>query len=169
MCMIRLSWNEERLKAGQHVLRVNQIVTIFLIKSSIHILDHYSYPVETSLIHIESRKSPTAMLFDDDTGRISIRHLRILKEYHLNVRAESKIMPHDLVRLVVLVIGGGAAATYSNFTNRSEKVYRIVVMYLRGHNRQVSFESIPIGWEGLCIASLGPLLSSSCLEINIVI
>ncbi|GKC43130.1 hypothetical protein Tco_1060852 [Tanacetum coccineum] len=32
------------------------------------------YPVDTSLIHIESRKSPTAVLFDDDTGRISIRH-----------------------------------------------------------------------------------------------
>ncbi|GJU27638.1 hypothetical protein Tco_1166259 [Tanacetum coccineum] len=34
----------------------------------------YRYPVDTSLIHIESRKSPTAVLFDDDTGRISIRH-----------------------------------------------------------------------------------------------
>ncbi|GKD36423.1 hypothetical protein Tco_1251932, partial [Tanacetum coccineum] len=32
------------------------------------------YPVVTSLIHIESRKSPTAVLFDDDTGWISIRH-----------------------------------------------------------------------------------------------
>ncbi|GKC38333.1 hypothetical protein Tco_1050717 [Tanacetum coccineum] len=30
--------------------------------------------VDTSLIHIESRKSPTAVLFDEDTGRISIRH-----------------------------------------------------------------------------------------------
>ncbi|GJU14110.1 hypothetical protein Tco_1136506 [Tanacetum coccineum] len=30
--------------------------------------------VDTSLIHVESRKSPTAVLFDDDTGRISIRH-----------------------------------------------------------------------------------------------
>ncbi|GJV15310.1 hypothetical protein Tco_1360633 [Tanacetum coccineum] len=30
--------------------------------------------VDTSLIHIESRKSPTTVLFDDDTGRISIRH-----------------------------------------------------------------------------------------------
>ncbi|GJX28798.1 hypothetical protein Tco_0236877 [Tanacetum coccineum] len=30
--------------------------------------------VVTSLIHMESRKSPTAVLFDDDTGRISIRH-----------------------------------------------------------------------------------------------
>ncbi|GKE77114.1 RNA-directed DNA polymerase, eukaryota, partial [Tanacetum coccineum] len=30
--------------------------------------------VVTSLIHIESRKSPTAVLFDDDTRRISIRH-----------------------------------------------------------------------------------------------
>ncbi|GKA72046.1 hypothetical protein Tco_0778262 [Tanacetum coccineum] len=35
--------------------------------------------VVTSLIHIESRKSPTAVLFDDDTGRISIRHF-ITKE-----------------------------------------------------------------------------------------
>ncbi|GJZ87344.1 hypothetical protein Tco_0658954, partial [Tanacetum coccineum] len=32
------------------------------------------YPVDTSLIHIESRKPPTAVLFDVDTGRISIRH-----------------------------------------------------------------------------------------------
>ncbi|GJU43138.1 hypothetical protein Tco_1200404 [Tanacetum coccineum] len=30
--------------------------------------------VGTSLIHIENCKSPTAVLFDDDTGRISIRH-----------------------------------------------------------------------------------------------
>nr|GEW52755.1 hypothetical protein [Tanacetum cinerariifolium] len=30
--------------------------------------------VDTSLIHIESRKSPTAELFDVDSGRISIRH-----------------------------------------------------------------------------------------------
>nr|GEU67265.1 putative reverse transcriptase domain-containing protein [Tanacetum cinerariifolium] len=31
--------------------------------------------VDTSLIHIESRKPPTAELFDFDSGRISIRHL----------------------------------------------------------------------------------------------
>ncbi|GJU52350.1 ribonuclease H-like domain-containing protein [Tanacetum coccineum] len=36
--------------------------------------------VDTSLIHIESRKSPTAVLFDDDTGRISIRHCIDLDE-----------------------------------------------------------------------------------------
>ncbi|GJT38293.1 retrovirus-related pol polyprotein from transposon TNT 1-94 [Tanacetum coccineum] len=30
--------------------------------------------IDTSLIHVEYRKSPTAVLFDDDTGRISIRH-----------------------------------------------------------------------------------------------
>ncbi|GJZ77805.1 hypothetical protein Tco_0642477 [Tanacetum coccineum] len=36
--------------------------------------------VDTSLIHIESRKSPTAVLFDDDTGRISIRHYTFLSE-----------------------------------------------------------------------------------------
>nr|GFA56568.1 hypothetical protein [Tanacetum cinerariifolium] len=33
------------------------------------------YPVDTSLIHIDSRKSPTAELFDVDSGRISIHHL----------------------------------------------------------------------------------------------
>ncbi|GJR87026.1 hypothetical protein Tco_0211037 [Tanacetum coccineum] len=48
--------------------------TIFLIKSSIHLLDQNRYPVSTRSIHIESCKSPTAVLFDDDTRRISIRH-----------------------------------------------------------------------------------------------
>ncbi|GJS10830.1 putative reverse transcriptase domain-containing protein [Tanacetum coccineum] len=33
-----------------------------------------SNPDDTGLIHIESRKSPTAVVFDDDTGRISIHH-----------------------------------------------------------------------------------------------
>ncbi|GJS68144.1 integrase, catalytic region, zinc finger, CCHC-type containing protein [Tanacetum coccineum] len=65
--------DKERLKADNTV-RVNQIVTIFLIMLSIHLLDLYRYPGITSLIHIESYKSPTAVLFDDDTGRISIRH-----------------------------------------------------------------------------------------------
>ncbi|GJR48054.1 hypothetical protein Tco_1316157 [Tanacetum coccineum] len=54
----------ERLKADN---------TIRVIESSIHLLDQNPYPVDTRLIHIESRKSPTAVLFDDDTGRISIR------------------------------------------------------------------------------------------------
>ncbi|GJT54540.1 hypothetical protein Tco_0989594 [Tanacetum coccineum] len=43
--------------------------------------------IDTSSIHIESRKLPTAMLFDDDTGRISIRHYEILKSITLNVLA----------------------------------------------------------------------------------
>nr|GEZ42098.1 hypothetical protein [Tanacetum cinerariifolium] len=50
-----------------NTVRVNQIVTIFLIESSIHILDHNRYPVDTSLIQLESRKSPTAELFDVDS------------------------------------------------------------------------------------------------------
>ncbi|GJZ29174.1 hypothetical protein Tco_0573821 [Tanacetum coccineum] len=37
--------------------------------------------VDTSLIHIESCKSPTAVLFDDDTGRISIRHFNSSRVY----------------------------------------------------------------------------------------
>nr|GEX40035.1 putative reverse transcriptase domain-containing protein [Tanacetum cinerariifolium] len=36
--------------------------------------DQDRYPVDTSLIHIEPRKPPTAELSDVDSGRISIRH-----------------------------------------------------------------------------------------------
>ncbi|GJQ89443.1 retrovirus-related pol polyprotein from transposon TNT 1-94 [Tanacetum coccineum] len=45
--------------------------------------------VDTSLIHIESRKSPTAELFDVDFGRISIVTVNT-KEYHSYVLAESQ-------------------------------------------------------------------------------
>ncbi|GJU21606.1 hypothetical protein Tco_1154948 [Tanacetum coccineum] len=63
----------EYLKADNPV-RVNQIVTSFLVLvRQLHMLDK-SYPVDTSLIHIESFKSPTAELFQVDSGRISIRH-----------------------------------------------------------------------------------------------
>ncbi|GJV28892.1 zinc finger, CCHC-type containing protein [Tanacetum coccineum] len=68
----------ERLKANNKI-RVDQLVTILLIESSIYLLDQNRYPVDTSLIHIESRKSPTIMLFDVDTGRISIRHYEYLR------------------------------------------------------------------------------------------
>ncbi|GJR02043.1 hypothetical protein Tco_0525027 [Tanacetum coccineum] len=68
-------------------LTVNQLVAILLIELSIHLLDQNRYLVDTSLIHIESRKSPTAVMFDDDTGRISIRHCEILKSITLNVLA----------------------------------------------------------------------------------
>ncbi|GJX61987.1 hypothetical protein Tco_0294887 [Tanacetum coccineum] len=47
------------------------------------------YPVDTSLIRKESRKSPTTVLFDVDTGRISIRHCKILKSTTINVLARS--------------------------------------------------------------------------------
>ncbi|GJR68135.1 hypothetical protein Tco_0014200 [Tanacetum coccineum] len=63
----------EHLKAD-NTIRVNQLVTILLIESSIHLLDQDRYPIDTRLIHIESRKSPIAVLFDNDTRRISIRH-----------------------------------------------------------------------------------------------
>ncbi|GJY73214.1 hypothetical protein Tco_0477645 [Tanacetum coccineum] len=60
------------LKADNTV-RVNQIVTIFLIESSVYTGPN-RYPVDTSLIHIESCKSPTVELFEVHSGRISIRH-----------------------------------------------------------------------------------------------
>nr|GEW63151.1 RNA-directed DNA polymerase, eukaryota [Tanacetum cinerariifolium] len=62
-----------RLKAD-NMIRVDQIVTIFLIESSIHILDHNRYSVDTSLIHLESRNSPIAKQFDVDSRRIFIHH-----------------------------------------------------------------------------------------------
>nr|GEU58778.1 hypothetical protein [Tanacetum cinerariifolium] len=51
-----------------NTIRVNQIVTIFFIESSIRILDQNRYPVDTSLIHLESRKLPTVELFDVDSN-----------------------------------------------------------------------------------------------------
>ncbi|GKF72638.1 hypothetical protein Tco_0208752, partial [Tanacetum coccineum] len=84
----------ERLKADNTV-RVNQIVTIFLIESSIHITGtsliheeshHRFFPVDTSLIHIESRKLPTKSLFNVGSRRISIFTVNT-KEYHSDVLA----------------------------------------------------------------------------------
>ncbi|GJU44656.1 hypothetical protein Tco_1201922 [Tanacetum coccineum] len=69
---------QERLKAN-NMIRVNQLVDVLLIESSIHLLDQNRYPVDTSLIHIESRKSPITVLFDVDAGRISIRHGEYLR------------------------------------------------------------------------------------------
>ncbi|GKA50772.1 hypothetical protein Tco_0743845 [Tanacetum coccineum] len=75
----------ERLKADNTV-RVNQRVTIFFIESSIHMLDQNRYPVDTSLIRIKSRKSPTKSLFNVGSRRISIVTVNT-KEYHSDVLA----------------------------------------------------------------------------------
>nr|GEW71003.1 hypothetical protein [Tanacetum cinerariifolium] len=55
------------------MIRVNQLVTALLIDSSIGLQDQNRYPVFTSLIRIESRESPTAMMFDADTDKISVK------------------------------------------------------------------------------------------------
>ncbi|GJY45048.1 RNA-directed DNA polymerase, eukaryota [Tanacetum coccineum] len=92
----------ERLKAD-NMIRVNQLVTILLIKSSIHLLDQNRYPVNTSLIHIRSCKSPTAVLFDDDTRRISIRYCET-KEYRSECSIKiSRIMRRTLVTTCKLI------------------------------------------------------------------
>ncbi|GJY77893.1 hypothetical protein Tco_0483694 [Tanacetum coccineum] len=46
-----------------------------------HKSHHRFFPVDTSLIHIESRKSPTKSLFDVGSRRISIFTVNT-KEYH---------------------------------------------------------------------------------------
>ncbi|GJY46144.1 hypothetical protein Tco_0435207 [Tanacetum coccineum] len=87
-----------RLKAGYltksiatfRTVKVNQLVTILLIESSIHVLDNIGIPVNISLTHIESHKSPTTVLFDVDTRRISISHCEIPKSITLNVLAVSQ-------------------------------------------------------------------------------
>ncbi|GJW51109.1 hypothetical protein Tco_0092460 [Tanacetum coccineum] len=92
----------ERLKAD-NTIRVNQLVTILLIKSSVHLLDQNRYLVSTSLIHIEACKSPTIMLFDDDTRRISIRYCKT-KEYHSECFSKiSRIMRKTLVTTCELI------------------------------------------------------------------
>ncbi|GJV85645.1 hypothetical protein Tco_1525543 [Tanacetum coccineum] len=60
------------------------------ITSLIHIESHHRcFPVDTSLIQIESRKSPTAELFDVDSRRISIVTVNT-KKYHSDVLAKSQ-------------------------------------------------------------------------------
>ncbi|GKB85208.1 hypothetical protein Tco_0957480 [Tanacetum coccineum] len=50
----------------------------------------YEYVVMNSKkLEGESQKSPTTVLFDVDTGKISIRHCEILKSISLNVLARS--------------------------------------------------------------------------------
>ncbi|GJX07613.1 hypothetical protein Tco_0195545 [Tanacetum coccineum] len=56
--MVAITSDSERLKADR-MIRVNKLVTVLLIGSSIHLLDQNRYPVIISLIHIESRKSPS--------------------------------------------------------------------------------------------------------------
>ncbi|GJU94060.1 retrovirus-related pol polyprotein from transposon TNT 1-94 [Tanacetum coccineum] len=51
-----------------------------------HESHHRFFPVDTSLIHIESRKSPTKSLFDVGSRRISIFTVNT-KEYHSDVLA----------------------------------------------------------------------------------
>nr|GEU40933.1 copia protein [Tanacetum cinerariifolium] len=75
----------ERLKADNTV-RVNRVSSSSISSSNAIALDLPNFfvlitgtsqsrqHVDTSLIHLESRKSPTAELFDDDSGRISIHH-----------------------------------------------------------------------------------------------
>ncbi|GJS61236.1 hypothetical protein Tco_0656020 [Tanacetum coccineum] len=106
----------ERLKAD-NTIRVNQIVTISLIESSIHILDQNRYPVDTSLIHLESRKSPTAELFNVDSGRISIVTMNT-KEYHSDDLALDNIPP-DLTLLLFSIIPRTSTLSNEVFLGRS--------------------------------------------------
>ncbi|GJT31327.1 hypothetical protein Tco_0911602 [Tanacetum coccineum] len=68
----------------------------------------------TSLIHIESCKSPTAVLFDDDMGRISIRYYET-KEYHSECSGKiSRIMHRTLVTTCKL---NGVHQVYFDFVS----------------------------------------------------
>ncbi|GJU05735.1 hypothetical protein Tco_1122165 [Tanacetum coccineum] len=85
------------------MVRVKQIVTIYLIESSTHLLDQNRYPVDTSLIHLESRKSPTVEVFDVDSGGISIITMNT-KEYHSEVLENiTRIMRRTLTQVVLVL------------------------------------------------------------------
>ncbi|GKD95330.1 retrovirus-related pol polyprotein from transposon TNT 1-94 [Tanacetum coccineum] len=78
---------------------------LYRLKQAPRALDQNRYPVDTSLIHIRSRKSPTTVLFDDDTGRISIRHFEMLKSTTLNVLQDHEDNALDsLLQLVFFIV-----------------------------------------------------------------
>ncbi|GJZ05756.1 hypothetical protein Tco_0539549 [Tanacetum coccineum] len=77
----------EASQRRQHGKSESDSLTTIVIESSIHILDQNRYPVDTSLIHIESRKLPTKSLFNVGSRRISIVTVNT-KEYHSDVISE---------------------------------------------------------------------------------
>ncbi|GJS48936.1 hypothetical protein Tco_0599057 [Tanacetum coccineum] len=79
MLLDRLTRNVTKRQTTRY--RVNQIDTIYLIMIVNRFTDLYRYPVDIILIHVESRKSPTAVLFVVDIGGIFILHCET-KEYH---------------------------------------------------------------------------------------
>ncbi|GJX38571.1 hypothetical protein Tco_0251874 [Tanacetum coccineum] len=111
--------------------------------------------VDTSLIHIESRKSPTKSLFDAGSSRISI-FIVSTKEYHSECSGRiTRIMRRTLVNsfaFLVLVIGGWEIAPIQYYVTGSENSH-IVVECSSVINENVSLRRNLDGWEGLCIAS----------------
>ncbi|GJW98000.1 hypothetical protein Tco_0179808 [Tanacetum coccineum] len=82
----------------RHAHHLESLITISLDNLCLDNLDIFKEDLEnqnqnrylvTSLIHIESRKSPTAVLFDDDTRKISIVTVNT-QEYHSDVLAKSQ-------------------------------------------------------------------------------
>ncbi|GJX83322.1 hypothetical protein Tco_0332803 [Tanacetum coccineum] len=53
-----------------------------------HESHHHFFPVDTSLIHIESHKSPTKSLYD--VASVGFPHLHVKLKYHSDVLAESQ-------------------------------------------------------------------------------
>ncbi|GJS92338.1 retrovirus-related pol polyprotein from transposon TNT 1-94 [Tanacetum coccineum] len=79
------------------------------------------YLVDTSLIHIESRKSPITVLFDVDTGRISIHHCET-KEYHSESSGKITRIMHSISAFWFWLSKAGADCHLFNINfYRSEK------------------------------------------------
>ncbi|GJR42562.1 hypothetical protein Tco_1310665 [Tanacetum coccineum] len=138
---------------SDNTVRVNQIVTIFLIESSIHLLNQHRYPVDTSLIDIESRKSPTAELFDVESGRSSIRHC-------------IKLSTLEALKELILKIRG--AITLSFFTNvdsREEGVKFEVTSFDKAFDSPTLGITLDLG-RGVTEYSFGPKEKSGFPKIN---
>ncbi|GJS58037.1 hypothetical protein Tco_0652821 [Tanacetum coccineum] len=87
--------------------------------------------VDTSLIHIESHKSPTTVLFDDDTGRISIRHVLLRVSMHPAWSASEKAVSlkpepfeYQSPMLMMKVVLHGVAADDDGGSSWLDKVMR---------------------------------------------
>ncbi|GJV02202.1 hypothetical protein Tco_1335771 [Tanacetum coccineum] len=138
-----------------------------------------------SLIHIESRKSPTAVLFDVDTGRISICHGET-KEYHSEYSGKiTRIMlPDDILRdlewlgRIVHCIIGSMMTIFNTRDHLSDSHSNSIdaVSYLKWKNKQKANTSANVisNKENVIDVDVGnaskakTLLCVSCLQ-NVLI
>ncbi|GJS53099.1 hypothetical protein Tco_0626461 [Tanacetum coccineum] len=102
------------------------------------------FPVYTSLIHKESHKLPTAMLFDVDTGRIPIRHF---KKMEINITQLCDLDPM-LDDAKILARGNRVQATIRNHDIKKFQPILDEGAYVIGTIVSIS-DAIPFNYVGV--------------------